>query len=267
MAKIAVESRELFMSKMQPYKDAVLKSFEKEKSILDLVEKDTSGVAYKKILLVEEMMYVATLYMTINNLSVEILSSKNTDSLNEARKALYKAVIYLEDIVSNAVDAAYSEYEDKVAQISNIPLEKRFLITRKMGLAIRLLMDAYGDNTKWKWAFVELQGRFSAAAKNMIDLKTAVRDYYDPRSPDFDNTVFYIRLVKKLLGQSADRYRDRYELSTRRIDDMRLGINFLLALRRIHMLLQEKDEAEEIKKKALVWRDKMEADQKKGDSK
>ena len=90
MAKIAAESRELFNTKMKPYKDLVQKSFEKEKSILSLITRDTTGVAYKKLILCEEMIYVSSLYMIINNLSVTLLETKNTDSLNEARRNCYK---------------------------------------------------------------------------------------------------------------------------------------------------------------------------------
>lgn len=264
MAKIAAESRELFTNKMQPYKDLVTKSFEKEKSILALITKDSSGVAYKKLLLCEEMIYISSLYMTINNLSVTLLDTKNTDSLNEARKTLYKAIIYLEEIVTNYVDAPFADYAEKVEEISNVPFEKRFFLARKLGLAIRLLIDAYGDNTKWRWSFVELQGRYATVAKNMINMKEASKNYFNPRSPDFDNTVFYLRLIKKLLNDSATNYRDRYELSTKRIDDIRLAINYLLALRRINIMLNEKDQAEELKKKILVWKNKMETDQKTG---
>ena len=196
MAKIAAESRELFTNKMQPYKDLVTKSFEKEKSILALITKDSSGVAYKKLLLCEEMIYISSLYMTINNLSVTLLDTKNTDSLNEARKTLYKAIIYLEEIVTNYVDAPFADYAEKVEEISNVPFEKRFFLARKLGLAIRLLIDAYGDNTKWRWSFVELQGRYATVAKNMINMKEASKNYFNPRSPDFDNTVFYLRLIK-----------------------------------------------------------------------
>ena len=71
-------------------------------------------------------------------------------------------------------------------------------------------------------------------------------------------------MVKKLLADSANRYRERYELSTRRLDDMRLAINYLSALYRVHIAISEKSEAEEIKKKATVWKDKMDNDRKKG---
>ncbi len=264
MAKITAESREEFNKKQQTYKDLITKSFEKEKSILNLIEKDSSGIAYKKLLLAEEMMYVTTLYLAINSLSVHLLGVNNTDALNEARKTVYKAIIYLEEIVTNVIDAPYSDYEDKVSQISNTPLEKRYYLTRKLGLAIRMVIDAYGDNTKWKWSFVELEGRYATVAKNLIDMKAAVKTYFEPRDPDFDNTVYYIRLIKKLFEKSADAYRDKYELSTKRVDDIRLAINYLIGLRRLDLLLGDKDEAEELKKKAVVWKTKMEADQKKG---
>src|SRR5574344_711385 len=264
MANINEETRADFNSKQQPYKDAIDASLNKEKSIVEIMKKDTTGISYKKLLLAEEMIYVATLYITINNISVKILDTKNNDALNEARKSIYKAIIYMEDIVSNVVDCPYSELTDKLETISNTPIEKRYFLVRKLGLAIRLLMDAYGENTKWKWTFVELQGRLAVIAKNMIDMKVAAKDYFDPRSPDYDNTVLYVRMIRKLLDLSSIGYRDKYELSTRRLDDIRIAINYLLALRRVSIVIGDKDAAEEIKKKAIVWKDKMDADQKSG---
>ncbi len=264
MAKISAENRELLNIKIKPYKDKIGEYVQKEKNMLNLIQKDSSGIGYKKLLLCEEQIFIATTWITINNLSVEILETKNNDALNDARKALYKAIIYLEDIVTSFINCQYSEIEDKVAEIANTPLEKRFYLVRKLGLAITLLIEAFGENTKWKWSFVELQGRYATVVKNMIEMKQACKDYFDPRSPDYDNTVHYIRLVKKLLDQAANQYRDRYELSTHRLDDMRNAINYLLANRRLCNLINLKDEAEDLKKKAVVWKEKMEADHKSG---
>lgn len=264
MPKITEKSRELFTTKMQPYKDAIGKVFEKEKSMLATMSKDASDTSYKRILLAEDMIYISTMYVLINNLSVELLETKNTDALNEGRKALYKAIIYLEETVTSMVDAAFSEYEAEVMEISNMPLENRYILVRKLGLSIRLVIDAFGDNTKWKWSFVELEGRFATVAKNLLNLKETCKVYFDPRNPDYDTAVYYLKLIKKMLNKAADDYRDRYELSTHRLDDIRLSINYLVALRRIQLLLGDKDGAEETKKKALVWKTKMEIDQKKG---
>lgn len=264
MAKLSTENRELFNIKSAPYKNQINEILNKEKDVLVLMQKDSSGTGYKKLFLCDGQIHIATIWMAINNLSVELLGTKNNDALNDARKCLYKAIINLEDIVSSLINCQYSEIENKVAEISNTPLEKRFYLVKKLGLAISLLIDAFGENTKWKWSFVELQGRFATVAKNMIDMKKACRDYFDPRSPDYDNTVLYLRLILKLLDQSATQYRDRYELSTHRIDDMRSAINYLLALRRLQILINMKDVAEETKKKAVVWNEKMEADHKAG---
>ena len=138
------------------------------------------------------------------------------------------------------------------------------MIIRKLGLAITILKDAFGDNSKWKWSFVELEGRFSTIAKNLIDMRSSVKDYFDPHSEDYETTVLYIRLITKLLTDSATAYRDKYELSTRRIDDMRNAIKYLLALRKLNVAIGNSEQAEEIKKKAIVWKDKMDSDHKSG---
>ena len=43
----------------------------------------------------------------------------------------------------------------------------------------------------------------------------------------------HLALVKELLQVAADRYREKYELSTQRIDDIKIGINYLSAVRRL----------------------------------
>jgi hypothetical protein len=266
MAKITEKNREEFSQRVEVYKTLIDKTLQREKAILALLERDSAGIAYKKLLLCEFMIYLATLYIAVNAFSVELFGMNNVDALNEGRKSLYRAIIYLEEIVTNIIDAPYSEYEKHVAEISNTPVARRFLLVKKLGLAIRMLIDAYGDNTKWKWAFVELTGRFATVAKNIIDLRAAAKACFDPNEPDYETTVTFLRLIKTLIGQSADKYRDRYELSTRRVDDIRLGISYLLALRRLHIITGEEEEAEEAKKKAIVWNNKMEADKKKGES-
>jgi hypothetical protein len=191
-----------------------------------------------------------------------MLKLRNEEALNDGRKSLYKAVIYLEEVVSNLVDAPFSDYEEKLAQIVSVDAKRRYLLIRRLGLVLQLLENAYGDNTKWKWAFVELEGRYAAAAKNIIDLKSAVANT-DPRSLDYEPTVRHLRMIKKLFLQAADRYRGKYELSTNRIDDFKMGINFLTALRRLHIILGEKDDAETVKKKLDIWSSKLEIDLKK----
>ena len=213
------------------------------------------------------MIYLATVQMSINNISVEMLEVKNNDILNDARKSLYKAIIYLEDVVSNTVDCPYSDIESKILPIKEVSITRRLDIIRKLGLALDLLVDAFGENSKWKESFVEMRGRHAVVAKNLVDMKQAVKDYFDHNSPVYEDTILYVRLIRELLSKCANDYRDRYELASKRVDDMRMAVNLLIALRRIAMVMNDSEESENIRKKALAWKTKMESDEKKGISK
>jgi len=135
---------------------------------------------------------------------------------------------------------------------------------RKLGFTIDSLVEGFGENSKWKWSFVELEGRFAAVAKNLLNLKTFVSGL-DPRSEGYSARLSHLSLAKELLQQAADRYREKYELSTMRIDDIKVGINFLTALRRLHFVLGESEHADVVKKKSEIWRTKMENDLKKAE--
>jgi hypothetical protein len=195
-------------------------------------------------------------------MSQAVLKSKNEEALNDARKSLYKAVIYLEEVVSNFVDAPFSDYEEKLLMIESFNPDQRYTLICKMGLAIDMLEQAYGDNSKWRWTFVELEGRFAVTAKNIVNLKN-IYENMAPGAEYYDSTVYHLRLIKKLISQAADRYREKYELSTGQTLDFKTGINFLGALRRMHIILSENDESQEIKKKLTIWSTKLETDLKK----
>ena len=263
MFKVSEEARVQYNASIEPYKEKINAIMEKEKAVKNTMQ-SSAGAEYKKLLLCEDMINAASLYIAQNSLSLKITEVKNNDALNEARKILYKAIIYLEEIVTNQIDVSFADLSEYHDTIKNTSIQQRYTLIRKLGLTINILKDAFGDNSKWKWSFVELEGRFATVAKNLIDMKAANKDYIDVRSPNYDITVLYFRLITKLLNNSATSYRDKYELSTRRIDDMRNGIKYLLALRKLYVLIGNSEQAEEVKKKAVVWKDKMDADHKKG---
>jgi hypothetical protein len=266
MAKISEEDRHLYLQKIKVYRENINTIIDRENNILTIIRRDSSGAAFKKLILAEEMLNMASNYIVMSNISQSMLGVRNEEHLNDGRKALYKSIIYMEELVSNYIDAPFSDYEEKLAEIDSFDAARRYLLIRKIGLAIEILEQAYGDNTKWKWTFVELEGRYSAVAKNLFDLKNAYNNT-DPRSPNYEPTVFHLKLMKKLLMQAADRYREKYELSTNRIDDFKLAISFLGALRRIHTLMGERFDAETVKKKQDIWASKLESDIKRNEGK
>ena len=259
MAKVSNEERILYQQKIKPYHEKIDGIKAREKSMLLGMQKDPTDITLKRLTLVEEMLNLASYQIIIDAVSKSRLKTKDENILNDGRKTLYKAVIYFEEAVSNYVDVPFADYEEKLAGIASLDAAHRYRLVRKMGLTINMIEDAYGDNTKWRWTFVELEGRFAAVAKNILDLKNAVSNT-DPRSPNYEATVYHLRMIKKLLNQAADRYREKYELSTSRVDDFKQGINFLGSLRRIHVLMGERDDAETVKKKLEIWSAKLETD-------
>ena len=256
---------ELYTARVHEYDQIINGLLKHEQNMLTLLKKDSFGTAYKKMVLIDDMIYLTTVYIAKFKLSVVLLGGKNENIMNEARKTLYKPIIYLEEIVTNFIDAAYTEYEEQVNEIANITEKQRYYLIRKLGLAISLVIDAYGGNTKWRWSFVEIEGRFATVAKNIINMKEAAAILLDPRSDNYDTVVYHLRLVKKLLQQSADRYREKYEIATNVITDFKMAIQFLEAVRRMHLMLNEHREADEVKRKLEIWKEKMEKDQRQRD--
>ncbi len=261
MAKISNEARQQYFERIKEYKQVAEAILQREKGLQKIVHGQSAGAAYKYLALADERLNLASYYLLQNSLSVTLLGVKNEAFLNDARKSCYQAVIYLEEVVSNYVDVAFSDYSDLLEEIEGFEDEKRHHLVRKIGLTIQLVEDAFGANSKWRWAFVELEGRYAAVAKNLINFKTFVAGM-DPTIDGYRARMSHFDLVQELLLVAADRYREKYELSTLRIDDFKRALAFLSALRRIYILLGDSEKAEEIKKKMDIWKTKMETDEK-----
>jgi hypothetical protein len=266
MKKPSDEARKRYLDYVQGYKNRIELALNKEKSAKEGIARDPATGSYQKLALADANLDIVSIYLLMNSLSVNFLGVKNEAFLNEGRKCIYKSIIYLEEIVSAFIDAPFSDYEPGLATIADFSDDKRYTLMRKMGFTIDSLEEGYGDNSKWKWSFVDLEGRFAVAAKNLLNLRTFVAGM-DPRSEGYSARIALLALSRDLLQQSADRYREKYELSTHRIDDIKTAINFLSAIRRLHIVLGESDQADVIKKKAEIWRSKMEDDLKKAEEK
>ncbi|MBN1520225.1 MAG: hypothetical protein JW923_09045 [Spirochaetales bacterium] len=262
MAKITLEQRNRYAAKVKEYKAVIDAVNAKEQNLLNLLKQPGGqGAGYVRLKLVEEVLSLASYHILINTLSVSLLGIKNEDSLSDARKAIVRGVKYLEDIVTGFVDTPFSDYEANLQEIAELSLDDRYLLIRKIGFAIREIEDGYGSNSKWKWSFAETWGKFAVVAKNMIDLKRAYQDL-DLDSPNRMVTMSYLGTVKRLFQSVADRYREKYEVFSSKMEDFKQAILFLTALRRIHTVFGDRTEADELKKKIEIWSAKLEADQK-----
>ncbi len=264
MKRPSEEAKRRYAEYIKGYKAATDAALGREKKLREVIASGAEGAAYQRLALAEENLGIVANFLLMNSLSWSFLGLKNEAYLNEARKCVYKVLIYLEEIVTSYIDVPFSDYEGGLAGIESFSDDARYRLVRKLGFAIDSLEDGYGENSKWKWSFVEMEGRYAVVAKNLLNLKTFVTGM-DPRVEGYSARLSHLNLAKELLAQAADRYREKYELSTMRVDDIKIGVNLLSALRRLHQLLAENEQADSIKKKAEVWKAKMEADMKKAE--
>jgi len=256
---MAIYTKDKNIEQINAYRAKIDVILKQEQETLVSIKGNNPDSALKRLTLADSMLNIASNYIVMDGVVQSVLKVKNEESLNDARKSVYKSIIYLEEIVSNYVDAPYSDYEDKLNDIASVMPTQRYLLVRKMGLTIELLENAYGDNTKWKWTFVDMEGRYATVAKNIINLRDIIINS-DFESEHYEPTVRHLMLAKKLLSQAADRYREKYELSTNRIDDFKVGISFLSALRRLNIVTGNQDEAVTTKKKLDIWTAKLASD-------
>jgi hypothetical protein len=247
-----LEKQQHYQKKIVSFQGTIKNLLKIEQTVLDECRADPSNAVTKLFDLAEKMLDLSSNYLILNGISAAVLGARNEEALGEAKKSLSKAIIYLENIVTARVDAPFSDFDEVYQELEPVSISKRGYIVRKMGLTVTLLESAYGDNTKWKWTFVDIEGRFAAIAKNLLDMKRVCANT-DPSSPDYEPLLYHLHYVKKLLSDAAVRFHDRYELLTKRSEDLHKAANFLSALHRLHVLFNEHQEAEQVKKKYDNW--------------
>ena len=260
MAKIGELARKRYMEIIKEYRGASAAILEQERKIEAGLRKGDLSQTAQRLMLASKNLDLVSRYTLMNSLSLALLNIKSETILNDARKCCYKAIIHLEGTVTNCIDCSFSDYEAAVLAVDAVlgDSEKDALV-RKLGYSIDAVKDGFGTHTKWKWSFVEIEGRFAVVAKNLVNFKNLLGKL-DPSYKNYDAVLNHVGLVQKRLVVSADAYREKYELSTRRPDDMQLAISFLSALRRVHILLGESDKAEVFKRRVDVWRTKLSTD-------
>ena len=226
MAKVNEEARKKYFEHIEPYKKGIAELIDKENRIQTILKGNDPGASYKRLALAADNLTVVSFYLVMNSLSVSLLGVKNESALNDARKTCYKAIIQLEKVFTNLVDAAFHDYEDALAATVSFPEIDRYQLIRKTGLSIALVKDSFGDTSRWKWSIVELEARLAAVAKNCLNLKTLVVGM-DPRSEGYRERIEFFNLTRRLLQGAADSYRLKYEVSTGRMDDFRVAISYL----------------------------------------
>jgi hypothetical protein len=202
---------------------------------------------------------LVSVYCAMTNLSLNLLGYKNESYLDIGRKSLYKALILMEGLVSNAIDIPLNENYELLSTLEDFSDMDKLKLIRRFGYTISLLSDRYGENSKWKWSFVEIEGRYAVIAKNFFNFRR-YQQMNNPNVEGFDDRYDYMLLIKDLLLRASNRYREKYELTSHSAEDMKKAVDFLRALKRIHILFKENNDVQSVSKRIELWSQKLEAD-------
>jgi hypothetical protein len=244
------EKQNRFLVAAKPYFDAIEQLMETEKKLRDDYEK--SGDTVKLFTLADTALSNFSNYIVINKISLSILTIKNIDIIEEARRSLVRSLNFIEEGVTNKVNAPFCEYKEKMTRFDAIGSAARLFFLRKLGLSIALLEQAHGESSKIKWTFVDLEGRFAAVAKNLFDLAKA-KELLSLTSPERDSAIEHVDLVKEQLDHAASRFRERYDATGNRPADISSALNFLYALRYFGRMCGYPSDEERLSKQINSW--------------
>ncbi|OHD18259.1 MAG: hypothetical protein A2086_04075 [Spirochaetes bacterium GWD1_27_9] len=252
MAKITQKERDEYQERINLYKAKMEELNGKIKANSLEMLKDKSKEFILRLENANYYLNQITLYCGMNEVSVFLLAVKNTAYLERARQLIYEAVMCIEKIVTNFLDVPFSDYAEQLNRIADISDAVRLNLIKKFGYCIDLVKENFGENTKWKWSFAEIDGRMAVITKNLFDLRR-FQKLDDPREEGFQDRRAHVTIIQRLLLEASQSYREKFELSTKDIEDLRKAIDYQKALLRINQLLGDNEKIETAKKQIDVW--------------
>ncbi len=204
-------------------------------------------------------MKIMDLNLKMSDLSIDMLGIKNENFLNNSRKEFYKVLTMLEEIVGDDVDRSLRENDAYIARIDRMNPKQILEFVDKVHSVFLNLRNKVGEGSKWKWAFVELQARVAVVTKNLTNFSDVAK-YRDPRVEFYRERIDLMELCKQSLEEAAKQYRTKYELSGKARDDLKKSIELLSALRKIHVLFSEDEDAGRLKTTIDAARQVLEAE-------
>lgn len=236
------------------------------KEVLIKKRKNEKLAPYYNLEIVNYLLESIKQNIRINELSLNMLGFKNNKSLDMARSNFSRILQLMKENFGDEVDReSLKENEEHLAKVSSLNARQILDMTKKVNEVFLSLKNSIGEDSKWKWLFVELQAKVAIMHRNLINFSD-IQKYRDPRTEFFHDRREHLALAKESLEEAAKLYRTKYELSSKSREDLKSSIEILEALRKIHMILGESSESDRLKTTIDAARFNLEAGDKKQDS-
>jgi len=221
---------------------------------------------YYNLEMVNYLLKTIEIYIKMNDLSINMLGIKNNKSLDMAKSNFSKILQLMKEIVGDDVDReSLKENEEYLAKIERLTPRHINDLANRVNDMLFTLKNTMGEDSKWKWLFVELQAKVAVIIRNLVNFSDILK-YRDPREEFFRIRIEHMRLAKDSLEEAAKQYRTKYELSSKSREDLKKSIELLEALRKVHIVMGESSDADKLKNTIDAARLTLEAGDKKQDS-
>lgn len=252
MAKISQEQRDTYQDKIKLYKKKIEDNSAITKKLKIKASQSKDDKSMINLQIVNNYLQEINLYCGMNEVSIDFMEVKNTAFLEKARQLIYEVIMLMENIVTKYIDVPFSEYAENLSKISQLSDIDRLNLIKKMSYSFNLVEKSFGENSKWKWSFIEIEARLSVITKNIFDFKRYQR-LDDPREEGFKERRKLVSIMQKTLDSSSQGYRQKYELSTKDIEDLKKAIDLQKALLRVSNILGDTAKVDKLKKQIDVW--------------
>jgi len=202
--------------------------------------------AYFNVEIAVFLMQLIRKYIKMNDVSLDMLGIKSDTNLNNARKEFYKVLQMMEETVGSDIDRGLKENDDYLIKIDKLNPQQILNIVKKINELFYEIRNKVGENSKWKWSFVELQARVAIIIKNITSYSD-IGKYRDPRTEFYYERRDIMEMGKECLTEAAKQYRTKYEVAGKAREDLKRSIDLLSALRKIHVIFGEDEEATKLK--------------------
>ncbi len=252
MAKITQEQRSIYQQSIKIYKNKIDEIRKEVNTLRIKLTKEKNNEPKIRFIMANLILNLITNYCAINEISVFLLDVRNFAFLEKGRQELYESIMNIEKIVTNYIDVPFSDYSEKLATIKDVSDIDKLNFIKKFGYCIDLIKENYGENTKWKWSFIEIDARYAIISKNIFDLKR-YQALDDPGEEGFRDRREHLSIMQRLLFEASHGYRDKFEFSTKDVEDLKKATDLHKALLRICQIIGDDTKISKCKKQIDFW--------------
>ena len=249
---------------IQKYIQELLEIYRNKK--IKLYQFGPNNVEFTKINIEISLILLEILFLRlqIDKINFLIFQKRiNQNILNDIRKDLYVIIAQLEKIVGQDIDTF--SYKDQInnIKISNLNSiysnEDKYYLCCKIGYVINITSHYFGESSKWKWSFVDLEEKLTTLLKNIIDLPTLIKGL-NPNNQNYQKNLEIFQFLKQQIEQASQIKLNKYSMILNSWEDLKKAMQFILLRQKIARLENDQNKVEECKKKHALWSKKYEED-------